>query len=486
MSEAESMAGGARGSGFEESNDDERRRILLRGGTVLTMDRLLGDFARGDVLIEGNKIAAVGPDLSHAAADGQAVVFAADGMVVMPGLHDTHRHFWQTQLRRLMSGFTLDEYIAVALGQIAPHYRPEDIYVGTLIGGLGAIDSGVTTVLDFSHNSRSRAHADAAVAGLRDTGIRAIFTCAPPLFGTWEEQWPGDLERLKAAEFSSTEQLLTLRSGLLGSPEIGGGFYAVSPQSLALARELDVAVSADGVFGPAAAANIEELGRAGLLGPDITLIHCTDLTDEAWRMIADAGVTVSLCPTSDAQIGIFGGLPPIQRALDYGIQPALSVDVECVLSSDMFTQMQSIYTTQRMFAYNRRYNGDADAPAPIGIRAILEMATIQGAFANGLLDKVGTLTPGKEADIVLLGAEDINTMPLNNAAATVVLGADTKNVDTVFIAGRLMKSRGSLLHQDIGAIRRLVSDSRDYLMEAAGYALDVVGHRPFEPTTPSS
>ena len=317
---------------LERSAHDERRRILLRGGTLLTMDPGLGDFARGDVLIEGRKIVAVGHDLASAAADGKGIVVDADGMIVIPGLQDTHRHRWQSQLRRLIAGFDLDEYIAAALRRIAPHYRPEDVHIGNLLGALGAIDSGVTTVLDFSHNSRSRAHTDAAIAGLRAAGIRGIFTCAPPLFGEWEEQWPSDLERLRTEEFSSADQLLTLRSGCLGSADIGGGSMRYRRSRSAIARGLDVAVSADGVFGPSAAANLEALGRAGLLGPDITLIHCTALTDEAWRLIADAGVTIALCPTSDMQIGIFDALPPIQRALDHGIRPGLSVDVECVLA----------------------------------------------------------------------------------------------------------------------------------------------------------
>jgi cytosine/adenosine deaminase-related metal-dependent hydrolase len=459
---------------MERTAADQERRILLRGGTVLTMDRALGDFAQADVLIEGKAIAAIASDLTAAAADGQGIIVDAQGMIVMPGLQDTHRHCWQSQLRRLISGFDLDEYIAVALRQIAPHYRSEDIYAGNLLASLGAIDSGVTTVLDFSHNSRSRDHADAAIAGLREAGIRAVFTYAPPLFGEWEEHWPADLERLRQSEFSSPDQLLTLRSGLLGSADVGGGFYALSPESLEFARRLDLAISADAVFGSPSTANIITLGNAGLLGPDITLIHCSALSDDAWQMIADAGVMVSLCPTSDTQIGICDATPPIQCALDHGVEPALSVDVECVLSSDMFTQMQSIYTTQRMLAYSRRYEAPEDAPAPIATRTVLEMATVHGASANGLVDKVGTLTPGKEADVVLIDAEDINTMPLNNAVATVVLGADIKNVDTVFVAGRAVKWRGKLLHHDISRLRRVVRESRDYLINASGYAFDVV------------
>ena len=153
------------------------------------------------------------------------------------------------------------------------------------------------------------------------------------------------------------------------------------------------------------------------------LIHCNDLTDNAWRMIADAGVNVSLCPTSDTQLGIVDALPPIQKAIEFGVPVGLSVDVECSLGTDMFAQMQSIFTTQRMWAYHRRYPARSDAPAPLSVRAVLEMATVDGARTNGVLDRSGVLSVGRQADIVMLNAEAINTMPLNNAISTAVLGA---------------------------------------------------------------
>jgi cytosine/adenosine deaminase-related metal-dependent hydrolase len=469
---------------LRRSAGDPRRRILITNGTVITMDRELGDFARADVLVEGARIVAIAPDLGAAASAGQAIVVPADDMIVMPGFHDTHRHCWQNQLRRLLSGYDLPEYIAIALKSIAPHYRPADMQTGNLLAGLGAIDSGVTTVLDFSHNARSSGHADGALAGLRESGVRAVFTCAPPLFGSWDEQWPEDLRRLREQDFASDDQLVTLRSGLLGAPDLGGERYALTPQSIGLARELGIAMSVDAAFGPSASANIVALGEAGLLGPDITLIHCNDLSETAWRLIAEHEVGVSLCPTSDTQIGIFDALPPVQSALDHGVRPGLSVDVECALSTDMFTQMQAIYTIQRMRAYGSAYAGEEGAPTPIGVRSVLEMATVNGAGANRLLARSGSLTPGKDADIVLLGAEDINTMPLNNAVATIVLGADSRNVHTVFVAGQVRKWDGALLEHDLGRLKRLVRESRDFLMTASEYPLDVLSGPPPIATQP--
>ncbi|HEY1510172.1 MAG TPA: amidohydrolase family protein [Solirubrobacteraceae bacterium] len=449
----------------------DQDRVLLQGGTVLSMDAAVGDHVAADILIEGKTIAAVAPDLAEAASDGQAVVVDASGLVLIPGMHDTHRHCWQNQFRRLVPDIdSVDAYLKLAHGHLALHYRPHDIYVGTLISALGCLDAGITCVMDFSHNSRTAAHSDAAIGALRDAGIRGVHATCAPLYGDWDRQWPADITRLKEQYFASDDQLLTLRLGLLASR----GMLAVSPEWLTLARDLGIGVSIDGVSGRVASANIEKLGHDGLLADDITLIHCSDLTDTLWRMIADSGTTVSLAPTSDAQIGIAASIPPIQQALDFGVRPSLSVDVEIALSGDMFTQMRVVLSTQRMLAFNRRYLGDPDAPEAIGVRDALEFATVQGAHANGLLDKVGTITPGKEADIVAVGAYDINTMPLNNAVGTVVSGADARNVEMVFVAGQVKKWRGELLGHDLGTLRKLVQESRDHVVAASGYELDLL------------
>jgi cytosine/adenosine deaminase-related metal-dependent hydrolase len=456
---------------LQREGKPRERRVLLRGGTLISMDAAVGDLVTADLLIEGRTIAAIGPDLGHAADDGQAVVVDAAGMVLIPGMHDTHRHCWQNQFRRLVPDIdSVDAYLEFAHGFLAPHYRPHDIYVGTLISALGCLDAGITCVMDFSHNSRTAAHSDAAIEAMIDSGIRAVHATCSPLAGSWDRHWPDDIGRIQNRYFASEDQLLTLRLGLLASR----GKLAVSPEWLSFARDLGIGVSIDGVSGRLASANIEKLGRSGLLGEDITLIHCSDLTDTLWKMIADSGTTVSLAPTSDAQIGIAASIPPIQQALDFDVRPSLSVDVEIALSGDLFTQMRVLLSTQRMLAFNRRYHGDVQAPQPIGVRDALEFATVRGAEANGLLQKVGTLTPGKEADIVAIGAQDINTMPLNNAVGTVVSGADSRNVEMVFVAGEVKKWRGTLLGHDLRALRDMVRESRDYVVTASGYDLDVL------------
>lgn len=441
--------------------------VLLRGATVITMDPRIGDFSPGDVLIHGEQISAVGPDLLGAAGSDAVVVDMA-GMIIMPGLIDNHRHCWQNAFRRLIADADLDAYVATTHGGMAMHYRPDDMHIGVLVTTLGAIDQGVTTIVDFSHNSRSGAHSDAVFEAYRDSGIRAVHASAAPNAGPWDEQWPADISRLRERHCAGTDSRHSIRMGL--------DIRRVKPvrELLATARAEGIGITFDGVLGAGAAPEIESLAREGLLGPDVTLIHCTDLADDVWKMLADSGTHVTLATTSDEQIGIATALPPIQTALDHGIRPSLSVDVEISLAGDMFTQMRTTLTTQRMGAAFRRYHGDADSPPMLTNRDVLEFATVQGAQDNGLGAVTGSLTPGLAADIVVLRAEDITNMPLNNAIGTIVQGVDTSHVDTVFIGGRLRKWRRELVGVDIDDVRQRIRSSRDALANRTGWKVDVL------------
>ncbi|MEU2282975.1 amidohydrolase family protein [Streptomyces sp. NPDC013178] len=453
------------------------RAVLLRGAAVLTMDPAIGDFGRADVLIRGSHIVDIGPDLSYALADPSVIAVDLSGHVLVPGFQDTHRHCWQNQLRRLIPDCDHNSaYLAVMNNWLGPLYTPEDVYVGNLVSALGCLDAGITTVLDFSHNPRTPDHSDQAIAALQKTGIRAVHTTCGVMGGEFSTTWPGDAERLRDTYFSSDDQLLTLRMGAIAGdfarPEI-----ALGTQSVEFARNLGISFASDGVLGPAASDRVEALGRAGLLGPDVLLIHCLDLSDDAWRMIADNGVGVSIPTTSDATIGIAEAVPSIQRALDFGIRPSLSVDVEVCLTGDMFTQMRSLMNIQRMTAFERRYRGDTGFPEPLTTRDVLEFATIGGARAIGLDRTTGSITPGKRADLVAIDALDWNTLPLNNAFGTVVTAAETRNVDFVVVDGELKKWGDELVGWDLASVRTMVESSRDGILARADVDLDVLTQR---------
>ncbi|MFD0312834.1 amidohydrolase family protein [Streptomyces flavalbus] len=449
---------------LRQDADAPDRRVLLTGATVVSMDPAIGVLDKGDVLIQGNVIAAVGPDLRARGSIADAVVIDASGCVVAPGFVDTHRHAWEAQLRRIMPDVDdLAGYVTSTLLGIAPVYRPVDMYVGTKLAALTALDGGVTTMLDFSHNSRTAEHSDAAVQALLDTGIRGVHAAMAPHFGDWDKQWPTDVARLRD-QYGSP--LLTFRLACLATDEIAGPALAYGPELARTAAELGVGVSVDAVFGPASSQSILTWEEAGLLGPDVTLIHSTGLTGEAWQAIGATGTTVALAPTSDAQIGLESAIPAVDEALAVGVRPGLSIDVEVALASDMFTQMRALHAIQRMRAVNAVYGTERE-PSRIGVHDVLDFATLQGARTNGLGDVTGSITVGKQADLLVIRAEDVNNMPLNDAVGTVVLGSDARNIDTVFVAGQVRKWNGQLLDVDIEALRGEVAASRDHIMANA-------------------
>ncbi|MDK1476497.1 amidohydrolase family protein [Streptomyces sp. 549] len=442
--------------------DDPKRRVLLTAATIVTMDPELGVLPGADLLVEGDTITAIGSDLSR---DG-AVVIEAAGTILAPGFVDTHRHAWETQLRRIMPDVDdLGAYVMSTLAGHATVYRPHDMYVGTRLAALTAIDSGITTMLDFSHNSRTAEHCDAAVQGLIDTGIRGVHASMGPHFGDWDRQWPADLARLKDNYFTGGDRLLTLRLAALATDEIAGPALAYGVELARTAEELGIGVSVDAVFGASSSRAVLDWAKDGILGPDLTLIHATGLTPEAWKAIGESGTTIALAPTSDAQIGLETAIPAIDEALSVGVRPGLSIDVEVALASDMFTQMRALLAIQRMRAVNAAHGTDRQ-PSRITTHDVLDFATLQGARTNGLADVTGSLTPGKKADLLVIQAEDLNNMPLNDAVGTVVLGSDTRNISAVLINGKPRKWNGKVLDVDLAVLREEVHASREHILNA--------------------
>jgi 5-methylthioadenosine/S-adenosylhomocysteine deaminase len=437
---------------------DPKHRILLRGGTIVSLDGKVGDLVRGDVLIEGKKIAAIAPELK--AADAQ-VIDARDAIIV-PGFVDAHRHSWEGQLRRINPNSpTLADYSNATHLSFAKAYRPDDMYVGNYLTAIGCIDAGITCVIDNSHNARSAEHSDAAVEALMDSGVRAVHASGAPQAGDWNKQWPADLARLQKKYFSSADQLVTLRM-----------FSGPNRDNWAAARKLGLRITTE-FTGAGMAAMVEPMWADKIIGPDNTFNHCGGLPEATWKSLVDSGANINVCPRSDAQYGLGEGVCALQHAWDHGIKPGLSVDNETSYSTDMFMEMRVALFLQRAFAQNRKFSGDQNPPKPIMTRDVLYCATMGGAHCAGLDDKIGSLAPGKEADLIVIRTDDINLYPSNNAIGTVVQAAERSNVDTVVIGGRVRKYRGKVLGLDMKRLKAMVEESRSHLFSAVGYRPDI-------------
>jgi 5-methylthioadenosine/S-adenosylhomocysteine deaminase len=416
-------------------------RTLVRGGMVVSMDPAVGDLRRGDVLIEDGRIAAIAPVLDAAGAE----VVDASGKIVMPGFVDTHRHTWQTAFRGLGADWTFTQYRVAMHGTLGPHYRPEDVYLGNLLGRIEALGSGVTTLLDWFHRADRPENADAAIQALRDAPGRSIFC-----YGAAGPDIAPEIRRVRAL-LPDEGMALGLRGPVMSTMDD-------TAADVALARELGLRVSTHvhGTGGwPHGDRPIAGMRERGLLDDRTTVVHGNGLSDDQLAMLADAGGSVSVSPDVELKMGFE---PPVTgRALAAGLRPALSIDDCPSAAGDMFATMRTALAAER---------------GAVTTRDVLAFATIDGARACGRGDRTGSLTVGKDADLLLLDAEDPSVFPVADPAGTIVSAGHPGLVDSVFVAGKAVKRNGRLLEADLPSLRERLLESRDRIAAAAGIAVD--------------
>ncbi|HZO61302.1 MAG TPA: amidohydrolase family protein [Solirubrobacterales bacterium] len=461
-------------------------KLVVRGGEVLVGDPGDGRFERADVVVDDGVIAAVEPD----AAAGDAQVVDAGGALVLPGFVDTHRHTWQTAMRGVCADWTLLDYFRGIRLQISTAFGPQDVYAGNYAGALEALDSGVTTLLDFSHCLNSPEHADEAVRGLRDAGVRGIWAYGmfpvplpEPVFATPDDRL-ADARRVRERHFSAAGDTLDMGVALT---ELGLVPFDVTRAEVALARELDVMVTAHTgtVTSAQRPPEVELLQSAGLLDHRQVHVHCNACSNRELDLLADAGASVSLTPETELQMGM--GFPIFARALERGLAPSLGCDIVSNNRGDLFAQMRLGLQAERARANQARLD-DLEMPQALtlGVRDVLRFATLGGAEALGLGSVCGSIEAGKAADLLLIRTDSLHLAPLNDPVATVVLHAGPDDVDTVLVGGRVVKESGVLTGAPADRARSLVEASRDRIvadLEPRGGLLPPAPEGWFEVTT---
>ncbi|QKS72149.1 amidohydrolase family protein [Paenalkalicoccus suaedae] len=437
------------------------KQTLLKGGTVLSQDKQVGNFTVADVLIEGEKIKQVAPSIDAPDAE---VVDASD-MIVMPGFVDSHRHTWESVVRNVGTDWSLQKYLgSIYFGNIGSKRTPEDDYIGNLLGALEALDAGVTTILDWTM-IMSRDHTEEMIRGLDESGIRAVFAHGSP---GEEEYWNREsmlttieeAKHIKKTHFNSNDARLTMGLAIRG-PEFSS--FETAAEEIRFGREIGGVTSMHLGFGTWGAVDrsIEKLHAANLLGPDLNFVHANAISPEEMRLLRDHGGSISATPEVEMMMG--HGYPAIGLSLENGVKPSLGVDVVTSTGGDMFAQMKFALQAERARVNDHQLN-DQVMPGPelhIKAQEVLDMATIEGAKALLLENKIGSLTPGKQADVIMIRKTDTNMFPLNDPIGTVVQCAHTGNVDSVFVAGKAVKRDGRLINVDMKRIQKLANEARD-------------------------
>ena len=444
-----------------------RAEVLVRGGHVMTMDPTTGDIAGGDVHVHNGAIVAVGRGLAAPGAE----VIDSDGMIVLPGLVETHWHMWNTLLRSMAVDEQKFGYFPTSAG-LGQHYLPSDMYQGTRLSAAEALNAGITFVHDWCHNPRTPEHVEENLRALRESGIRARFSYGPARgIPVTQPVNLADIERLHGSWSSySNEGLISLGLAWRGvqyavtAPDGKMAFQPIPPEvyrkEYDTARRLNIPLTAHVNIGPKIDfGHVGALAKLDLLYRDLQLIHMISSTPEEIDLVAAAGSSVSFSPYTEMRTGF--GFPKASSYLERDVRVGLSVDTTTLSGdADMFAIMKAIENIENGLAYSA-----FKMPA----RKALELGTIMGARSMGIDDRVGSLTPGKRADLILVSTRDINLAVFTDPAHLVVGAAQPANVDLVMVDGRILKRHGKLVHLDPQVIAREAAAANVALRKRAGW-----------------
>lgn len=452
------------------------RPVVLRGGTVLPMDPAHSVLPESDVLVVGDRIEAVGPQL---AVPPETVEIDASGGIVMPGMIDTHRHMWQTAMRGYGADWTLTQYFVWYYLEHGTAFRPEDVYAGNLLSAIESLDAGVTTTVDWSHGLQTVQHADAAVDALETVPGRFVLAYGNIQQGPWE--WSA------SPEFRDFVDRRMTRTDMLGFQmafDVTGDPAFPEKAAFEVARELDVPVTTHaGVWGATNDDSIRLMHEHGFMTEKNIYVHAATLDADSYHRIAATGGKVSVATESEQSCG--QGYPPTWTLRNYGIPVSLSMDTSVWMSGDLFTAMRSTIGADRSREHLEAHaKGDTITHCHLRAEEVVEWATLGGARALGLDHLLGTLEPGKKADVVLLKNDRSPAMfPILNAHGHVALQAQRGDVHTVIVDGRVVKHAHQLIGIDLEGARRTVEATVEHLRSSLGEEAWAAGMNPEVPET---
>ena len=422
------QTGPATGSGGAKLPD--RGEFTITGAYLMTMDGALGDIAGGSIHVKNGEIVAVGKDV---AGGGEKIDGA--GMIVMPGLVETHWHMWNT-LYRSFAGDKPEEGYFPTVARFGQQMTPDDIFAGTRLAAAEAINSGTTYVHSWCHNVRSTAHAEADVRALAAVGIRARHSCG----------WPQGLPDTQAVDQTpletlarnwkslSNDGLITLGMAWRGQFRAGPIKPEIYQPEFDNARKLGVPITVHVASARKAVNQIEPLYKGGLMGKDVQLIHTLSASPTELDMIKEAGSPVSVSPGTELRIGYC--YPQISETLAKGIPLGISIDTSALTgSSNLFAVLKLARDSE---------NAKAESEFKMTARQALELGTIGGARSMGLDASIGSLTPGKRADLIAISPNALNMAVVTDPAHLVLEATGPENVDTVIVDGRILKRGGKL------------------------------------------
>ncbi|WP_430336119.1 amidohydrolase family protein [Rhodococcus sp. ACT016] len=444
-------------------------RYILEGGHVITMDADHGELPNGAVLVEDDRIVAVARSAEEfAAVDAERI--DATGGVVLPGMIDSHRHTWMALLRGISADQSLMQFLASTFYGIGSIIEPEDASAASTVGALEALDAGVTTILDCHDCVNSIDHARADIEALRATGIRSVYAYGMQQYDYRPPAFLSHNQRLDAAatirsEYFSSDGDLS-RMGMLYS-DFGTVTFAETAAEIEKVGELGIlgASHTGAATSSILLRGLHELHHRGLLLPGHLHIHCPALDDREWQLLADTGAKVTIAPETEMQMGM--GHPPFRAALDHGLAPGISTDIVCVGSGDLFSQMRLGLQFQRALDHTRVHaTGTMPTTVGLGVHDALTWATRNSAAALGLEDRIGSITVGKQADLIVVKPR-MDLVRSSYPAGSVVLQSTAADVETVMVDGKIRKRDGRLVGQDLDAVRTRANVALDRIEKAA-------------------